>query len=258
MNIGTGDMTFALSSVGTPSYVTIKLEDRLWPSTSSQPMGILPAGSDPYRPQFVWDMVGRRVQVNKNDPRQVQVAVFVRRVDPNIRIPRSMVNAGVPATITLLDVLTNRRGNLSGNDVCVPVAVESEANPVPTNRGNNGPGNCTYGNIQSLDATFDPLLPDRIEFTNSTFGNTFQTLVDLASRPNQKLVDNLGNVYTVREVIDDPTGRSLVHVDPSIPSNVTNTPPANLNDIDHSFRQVIFTPQIPGAVRVFTVTRPTN
>jgi type II secretory pathway pseudopilin PulG len=257
MDIVSGDMTFSLTSIGTPSWVTIKLEDRLWPSTSSQPMGVLAAGTDPYRPQFVWDMVGRRVQVNKNDPRQVQVAIFVRRIDPNIRIPRTMLRPGIPATVTLLDVLTNRRNNLTGNDVCIPVAVESEANPVPTYRGNNGPGNRIYGNVQSLNATFDPLFPDRIEFTGSTFGTNFQTLVDLASRPNQKLVDNLGNVYTVREVLDDPT-RYLVQVDPPIPRTVTNTRPASLNDIDHSFRQVIFTPQIPGAVRVFTITRPTN
>lgn len=256
-----GDMLFV--GAAPANTVIIKLEDRLWPNTSTQPIDILPGGADPYRPMFVWDIVGRRIEVDPasvlgnpqaaRNPEQLQIAIFVRRIDPNIPVPRiaDTANPGAAQSLTLLDVLVPNRRSHPPVNACVPVAVEDANNPTPTYRGSSNSG-LYYGNIQALDATFDPAARDRIEFLTGS-----ATQIDLASRPGQKLVDNLGNIYTVREAYDDGTGTNIVTIDPPVPPSVTDVPPNDPNtQMDHSMRQVIFTPQIPGAVRIFTVTRP--
>ncbi len=258
LNLATGEMLITnLALSGTQaanSTVAVKLADRLWPSNSSQPTQQVGEGLDPYRPQFVWDFVARRVKVDHSsalpaaaqfrNPEQLQVAIFVRRIDANIALPRTSP-AGIPIATKLFDILT------SNPNTCVPVAVESPSSPIPTNRGTNAAGTLVYGAVQKVDATFDPA--DR-EFITLSSGNS--TLIDLAARAGQKLVDNFGNVYTVREVIDDTAG-THVRVTPAVPPSIGAPLAAVSNeDIETKFREVIFTPQIPGTVRIFTITRP--
>lgn len=258
LDLTTGDMTITnLSLAGvqaTLSTVSVKMADRLWPGNSAQPTQQVGEGLDPYRPQFVWDFVARRVKVDHNtalppaarfhNAEQLQVAIFVRRIDANIPLPRVTV-AGVTVAPKLFDALTG------APNVCVPVAVESQTNPIPTNRGTNATGNRVYGAVQKVGAVFDPA--DR-EFITLDSGNT--TLLDLAARPGQKLVDNFGNIYTVREVLDSTsTNTAVVKVTPAVPSSIGDPLDANA-DPESTFREVIFTPQIPGTVRIFTITRP--
>lgn len=255
----TGDMVFCNAVVGTNSSVVIGIGDRLWPTASSQPVQTVGDGLDPYRPQFVWDIVGRRIKVDSStnppaisSPTQIQVAIFVRRIDANIPLPR-IASGGNVSTLKLIDVLTGLHGAAAAR--CVPVAVEDPLQPIPTNRGRNSAGNRVYGVVQEVTATFRPASRDLIVIPNTNN----QDLIDLAARPDQKLVDNFGNVYTVREVVEDPqdpnySDSTIVRVTPSVPTSVGD--PASIPLVEDRFRQVIFTPQIPGAVRVFTITRP--
>ncbi len=255
----TGDMLFTNSAVGPNSSVVIGIGDRLWPSASSQPVQTVEPGLDPYRPQFVWDIVGRRIKVDSStnpptisSPPQIQVAIFVRRIDANIPLPR-IASGGNVSTLKLIDILTGQHGAAAVR--CVPVAVEDPNQPIPTNRGTNSAGNRVYGVVQEIAATFRPASRDLIVIPNTNN----QDLIDLAARPDQKLVDNFGNVYTVREVVEDPldpnyNDSTIVRVTPSVPTSIGD--PLSIPLVEDRFRQLIFTPQIPGTVRVFTITRP--
>lgn len=255
LDLSTGDMTFKNASSTPATTVILKLADRLWPGGSTQPTQTVGEGLDPYRPMFVWDFVGRRVKVDPtilpppppglqlHNPAKIQIALFVRRIDANIPVPRLTTN-----TKKLFDMLTESRPKYS------PVAVEGPNDPTPTNRGSSTTGSVYYGNIQKLTATFDLQQRDRITLTTSIN----PTLLDLAARPDQKLVDNLGNVYTVREIIEDPNqpAATIVRVTPSVPPSVGDPSAAPANS--EKFEEVIFTPQIPASVRVFTIVRPSN
>jgi prepilin-type N-terminal cleavage/methylation domain-containing protein len=251
LDLDTGVLTLGNQTLG----ISLGLNLRLWPDRSTQPVQISTSTRDPFRPQFVWDIVARRVQTGQGEPRQVQVALFVRRLDLNIRVPSI---AATRQPVTLLDVLLGTNG-VSNSDRCVPVAVISSANPTPTNRGNNGAGNRTYGNFLTLDAAFDANRRDHIELFSGPHSSsvTTDTLLALASQPNQKLVDNFGNVYTVLRVAEEleTASSTTVIVSPPVPASVPDSFAANVPDV-RRFRQVVFTPQIAAAVEVFTVTRP--
>lgn len=248
--------------------VSIPIADRLWPSPQVQTSESLPAGRDPFRPLFVWDFAARRVPPRAGAglsmvptvtmPESVQVAVFVRRLDLNIRVPavRDLTARG---DYTLFGVLT---GRVPAEFQRLPVAVDDQG--LPTNQGfdSRNPSSRRYSQIQQLQATFDPLDPRRGErdvlLLSSAQPNP---LLRLAAIPGQRLVDNLGNVYTVRGVPDPETlassTRVEVFVEPPVPEGVLRQgDPAATDDNPNVLRQVIFTPQVPAAVRVFTVTRP--
>src|SRR5205814_8910821 len=90
----------------------------------------------------------------------------------------------------------------------------------------------------------------------------------LVSQPGQKVVDNLGNIYTVLgepEVTNAGGNQRLpatVRIDPPVPAWVpaatapdpTNLPPGAPNPANT--HQIVFVPQAPAAVKAFTITRP--
>jgi type II secretory pathway pseudopilin PulG len=216
-----GELTFA-PPLSAPYEAKLTVADRLWPAGSR-------------RPAFVWDMVARRMPSEATaNPwpsvamQQLQVVVFVRRLDQNIRIP---------AGSTLFDVVT---GNAGANSR-FPVAVDS--NGMPTN---NGLGQYAEPLVVQADIGFVPTggVRDRLVI------NGTQNEVELASVTGQRLVDNFGNVYTVRGVPENPSQAGEVVVEPPVPSSVD---PGNAGGI---LTQVVFTPQVPAAVRVLTITRP--
>lgn len=246
---------------------TLPIAARIWPSAAAQPVQNTAPGTDPYRPQFVWDFVARRVPSGSvGNPDKVQVALFVRRIDLSIRVPRGK---------RLIDVLTDWQGNSTSDaERCFPVASDRVTNTsgsgartsscgLPTNRGNASPGTRYYSEPVFLAATFDPAYRDEIRLTGlSAQPNTDPRWV-LASQAGQKLVDNLGNVYTVRGPAEE-TADPIVVIDPPIPAWVPNpgSPnPPNLPSTGFNpakLNQVVFTPQIPAAVSIFTITRPLN
>lgn len=209
-----------LRPAGTGVAPTIPLADRLWPDPSS--------GADPL---LVWDFVARRVPADPaGSPqadeieRTIEIAVFVRRLDPAIRVPPGMSRAEV-----LLASPTDRDFRLAVGERVVG------GSPGPTG---DGSGDYSLPRVIQVEA-YDPQRLDRIRLDDNT-----RWLRARAAQPGQKLVDNLGNIYTVTRLVD-PDNVDIVEV----------TPPVSAFQRDQIDR-VAFTPQIPAAVDVFRITIP--
>ncbi len=135
----------ATVTVGNPpvnSQVVIPLRERLTPLGSA-------AGDPP--PQFVWDIAVHRVpdfsELTDSTHDDLEVAVFVRRLDQRIR---------VPATVTLYESLTGERaGGIGAADRRRPVAV-SPAGPTQYLPTNDGVGNYAVPITASVDYRFNP------------------------------------------------------------------------------------------------------
>lgn len=218
-----------------PSTVRVPLAARLHPM----------AGSDNDRPQFVWDIAVHRLPnwVN-NDPSSLDAlhaVIFVRRVDPRIR-----VGAGRTLRQVLLD------DSIPSGERRLPVGKVSGNTVLPTLDGTDG----TSGGLEysvpitaDRDADFDLTVGD-----GRYIGNLNLTAADGVARvmaqPNQRLVDNLGNIYTVEVVEADPavTGRSRLRINPPIPEQLTTADTTRPRVV-----QFIFTAQIPAGVTVMEV-----
>ena len=192
---------------------TIPLVDRLWPDPSS--------GADPL---LVWDFVARRVP-GATPPhrdeveRTIEIAVFVRRLDPAMRVPPGR---------TRLQVLTGQ--GVTSQQMRRAVGVEPSSGPTGDGTGN-------YSLPTALRVQLNPQRPDRLRIDANGWEGRY------AAQPGQKLVDNLGNIYTVTRLIDP--GRLEVEI----------TPPVSESQRDQIDR-VAFTPQIPAAVEVFRIIIP--
>jgi prepilin-type N-terminal cleavage/methylation domain-containing protein len=241
LNLSTGDITLwrQRASAGPPAPpAVIRMQDRLFPSPSMQPDA---AQGDRHRPIFVWDFVARRLpgsaranQWPSPEPQQFQVAIFVRRIDPGIRV------ASGSSLFTVLGC---------GPSLPSALAVAVDSNGRITNRGLNESGTMlnAYSPPVLLRARFTPPptgTRNRIEVPNATAIQFAQL-----SQPGQRLVDNLGNIYTVQGRVDGP-GQFVV-VTPPIPASVTDD-----QTVVNGLRQVAYTPQVPAAVKVFTISRP--
>lgn len=238
-------------TLGDPNGVAFRLVDvaaRLHPTPSS-------ADSIP---QFGWDVAVHRLvdpevggQARSGSDRDadamddpIQIAVFVRRLDVRIRPARNR---------TMWESLTD--DGLPAGDRRVPFAVDANGFPTRDGHGNSGSGNPRYsGPIKAgvrflFDASDDVKNQrDRLyKATGGGFGgrdpNFYWTLLSL---PGQRLVDNLGNVYTVISSGTDEDGDDFVRLSPEVPAYLTADAVATL-------REVVFTPQIPAAVVILTV-----
>ncbi|MEO1007602.1 MAG: hypothetical protein AAFX79_03485 [Planctomycetota bacterium] len=242
----------------------IGLAERLYPGPSSGLTG----------PQFVWDFVARRLPPVEADgyalladptlpvlpttiPGQaragVEIAVFVRRVDTGIR-----VQPGTTLFGTLLDA----------NPV-LPVGLSQGGGPTGT--GADPSENEIYAVPLTLQAQFDPTRPGVLELeedntvrTGDPGGNVSeQQRLVLAAQIGQQLVDNLGNVFVVDELLSLDANSAEVRVRPAVPSWVPQSrvdtgasDPLDERTWSH-IRQVVFVPQPPAAVLVFR-TGPTG
>jgi Tfp pilus assembly protein PilV len=269
MDSQTGDFTISDSSVSPAFFAAFPVTERLWPNETVQGADMVPLGMDPYRPQFVWDFIARRLPTPAGtalDPevRKLQVAVFVRRIDLNIRIPRGPIpSTRPPQSFSLLDVLRQASYLPGGSQYyAVPVCAYGPNAGAqkyrPTNTGVIPGGVPNYSEPIGLTgtsfvaATFDPAERDIIEFTNLSVTDNIWVLI---SQPGQKLLDNLGNVYTVVGPPEDAApGAMELEVDPPVPAWVPD-PTTTVANGPAQFRQIVFTPQIPAAIHVFTITR---
>lgn len=207
--------------------VTISLTDRLVPK---DPMAT---------PRFVWDFVIRRQDLGRTHTNPlvsnldsmrddgVQVAVFVRRIDPGVRVGG---------------------GSLFGvfaNGTRVPVA--ANASDVPTLDGMGGDGTTPrYSMIQPLRFVFGtPGKFDEIDLTGPV-----PALLPYAAQIGQRFVDQLGVVHKVVEVLDsgNPATRR-VRLETAIRSDYATAAPQ-----PNSFMELIFVPQIPASVEVFNAS----
>ncbi len=270
-------------------HLSIPLTSRLYPSIGEGGGGALS------EPQYVWDVALQRVPLDfsRDTEREVEewevdgngnvivdangvpvgtgrvsrgqrvrAAIFVRRLDPRIRLTGSL---------SLIEALTDETAPASERRA--PVAVDIDG--LPTLDG-------TYGErpvgdlseaysrpitigvefreyLSSQNASTEPPVRDRLYFRSATYAKPmYDDRVRLASQIGQKLVDNLGNIYTVIESGEEG-GRRYVRVDPPVPTTLTRTMadgnPVTVNGdkYDDALVQVVFTPQIPAAVLVTEV-----
>jgi hypothetical protein len=182
----------------------------------------------------VWDFVVRR-KLELSDPRALQVAVFIRRVDPRLRpIPRTPPQPGntqIPISEQIFSPtlsLAKRR---------LPVGEDNTG--LPTLDGTDGANGVFYSGVHTVGAYFisdpsDPILRkrDRILVTGGINND-----VALIRQPGQRVIDNLGNVYTVVGV-----DGAYLKIDPPVPPSVLDT---TFDPTLTSIRQLVFTPQIP-------------
>lgn len=235
--------------------VPIPLVERLIPS---------PDMDGSVTPRFVFDFAARRIDLgnqraaNGNNQNwvnvasqddRVEVAVFVRRIDSSIRVPRGA---------TLTQVILGR--NVAAAERRVPVAADGVNRP--TNDGFGMPTSLNYsGLVQANFALADVLAGEPTVRTNRivvapaagvTQPDSVRAMVGLLEQVGQKLVAPDGTVHTVRAYVDSQfagnvTARVLM-IEPALSGRVLE-----LAQADPSKLQMVASPQVPAAV---VVVRP--
>lgn len=208
--------------------VEIPMRQRLFPAPDSSAQ----------QPQFVWDFVGRRVINGMWGSQSVQLAIFVRRIDSGIQVPRGK---------TLSDLFLRRR--LAPGDKRIwPVAARpADAGTLAGLPTYNGIGD--YSNILTADFEFSG--PSRI-----TIQQTSEVLRRSLRQVGQKLVDSRGNIYTVTRLEEKavPDQFDSVYIDASVSGAEIKQSQTRYGSDLHPFN-IAFTPQVPAAVSVVTIPR---
>lgn len=209
------------------------LPNRLWPAP-------LPPDR---APQFVWDFAVHRVADGDTDLSNdgVRVAIFVRRLDPRIRLTKD----GLYRQLTDNTLASGARR--------VPVAVDDDG--MPTYDGVGEPP-LEYANLRTVRVEFRQGSPedarrDRLYFdTSDPEGGNPRTNVPwrLARQVGQKLVDNLGNVYTVIEAGRTNLGQEYVRISPPVPASIPPSSEGAGQPALVCIREVLLSPQVPAAV----------
>lgn len=210
-----------------PVQVEIPMRQRLFPNpdTSGQ------------QPQFVWDFVGRRVVSGTWASQSVQLAIFVRRIDTGIQVPRGK---------TLSDMLLRRRLQ-PGDKRFWPVASQPDAAAYGAGAPTlNGVGD--YSTIYTVDFIFSG--ESRI-----TIQDTTPALRRAIRQIGQKLIDNRGNVYTVVRLEDKGTdANDSVYIDMKVSSAEVAQSKKQVGSEKYPFN-IAFTAQVPAAASVVTLKR---
>lgn len=231
-----------------PTLAQIPVSARLFP----QPY----AGNNP---KYVWDIALRREPSGD----RLQAAIFVRRVDARIRVPKEN---------SLSDVLTGT--NFNNGDALLPVAIDfTNGRPAV----DEGQPVMVYAAIQMLETEVYEEHLDWLVFKDGR-NQMIETSVGFAMRVGQKLLDNTGVVRTVvgvptiiedDPIFDEVTGQNrVVVVEPPFTlqqaggdetDDARSTATRYLSDSEYDdiraswVRQVIFTPRSPVMIRVVTL-----
>ncbi|MCC6427650.1 MAG: prepilin-type N-terminal cleavage/methylation domain-containing protein [Phycisphaerales bacterium] len=184
-------------------------------------------------PQYIWDVAVRRKRVGG-----FQVLVVTRRLDQQIAVPEDLV---------LSNVLTGKYLT-SGGQRRLPMSVDAAGRPT----GNGGPpGIGTYSRLRSLE--LDQMHPSDnalISVRGMDDGDPTDqstTVLPYANAVGQKLVDNLGTVYTVAGTEPGDKGITWMRVEPAL------TVQARRQKSEGASVQFVMTPQVPVDVRVIDV-----
>lgn len=175
-------------------------------------------------PRYVWDAVTHRSRVTDN----IEVAVFIRRIDGGIRVPDgwglSNLIAGLSPAGNLVDPVLPVSLDKARNRLVRPSGAAAETYAAPQ----------VINNIRVKPPT-DARVPvsDRVQMSG---------LDALAQRylrvPGQQFVDDFGVVRTVTE-LDDKNKEIVV------------SPPFRGAELDAS--SIAYTPDVPIRIRVFAV-----
>jgi prepilin-type N-terminal cleavage/methylation domain-containing protein len=188
-------------------------------------------------PRYVWDFIARRTRVG-GDSTGLELAVFIRRLDPRIRVPRGR---------TLSDVLTP--GRVSGSEFRFPVAMDP-ATGLPS-----GDGVGVYSVPMTLPVIVRSVIAggslDELVLDGGASSGERDLWRRVVATPGQILVDNLGNVVNVVRVPEQRTGEPLrVVVDHVYAQAESDYSPGSNLPRGVQVEQILFTGQKP--VRVFT------
>ncbi len=190
---------------------------------------VFPAAYGSATPQFAWDIALRRTAHHA----PLEVALFVRRIDAGIRVPDDK---------RLANVLTGEGLRPGGN--VTPTAVplgETPAGGADDERRPSGNGTGDYSRLRELyvfpeHAGGNQNLPvDRFPIP----AGSSKLVESLLGREGQLILDDLGIVRRVLGIETDGSGDRQIVVDPPFP---------NLGQ-----RVLVYTPQTPVSVQVFTV-----
>lgn len=255
----TPDIYFGTEAVA--SGVNIPMARRLYPE------------DDP-SPQYVWDFIVQRVPgfrfyngtTFESDPNDdgLRAAVFVRRIDQRIRTPNGE---------TLLEAFS------ANPPLAFPVGEDDSGDPQRTGLPTlDGTGK--YSAIRTLEVEFwhDSGTPgqsfrDRLYISPNTglAPGRLRTEFALLRQPGQKIVDNLGNVYTVvgfgnepavngAADVDGTAGGDYIKIDPPISPDVLDSmcAPAirittSQNDYKRAIRQIAYTAQTPVSITLVDI-----
>lgn len=254
------DPDIAASTQNILPQITLGLGQRLLPDAAS--------GQDP---RYVYDMVVRRVdagigfsprggsgtrtyekriETSRLDELPLQIAVFVRRIDRNIRVPLG---------VSLREAITGERENPEDNrpvdddDRRLPLAVRTDDFSKLIQNGK--PGEHAYSRplaallrsetiSQSVpdSAVYDLFDPLTLRFNDPKI--VAETAATSLSQIGQLFVDNTGVVRRVVALIpkDNRTGDQVF---------LQIEPPFSTDSLEE-FRQIVFTPQVPVGIRVIT------
>ncbi len=209
--------------------VQLRRADKSWNQFVPATARVYPSVYGSVNPQFAWDLAVRRTDLRA----PLEVALFVRRIDPGIRVPDGK---------RLANVLTGEGLRPGGNvqPAALPIGETPEGGD-DNERRPSGNGTGEYSRLRELY-----ILPERPNGNRDLPADRFPVpttasrLVEtLVGREGQLLLDDLGVVRTVRGFESDGAGRRLVVVDPPFPGTEE--------------RIVVYTPQTPVAIEVFTV-----
>lgn len=202
-------------------------------------------------PRFVWDFAARRVDVSPTgvrpatttlDDDQVQVAIFVRRIDVSIRRADNR---------TLREVFLN--DTLPPAQRRVPVAVDARGRP--TQDGLGGGAFPNYSPIVSFAYEFAPA-PDtpagasQVEWIRLDTRTGFDDLRVYFAQVGQKFVSQMGTVHEVVEVRNPGGADALrLRVQPGIDARLG----ADVATLPEGELRLLGTPQSPASVVVRTI-----
>lgn len=228
----------------------IPLSDRFYP----------PDAAGVSEPQFVWDLAVRRAVDVKNADwtagtvpvaaQKVQVAVFMRRIDPRLKIPRNS---------TAYPLFRVPTGSTVGPPPFWPVSLDNTGRPTLNGTVNNlAAENFGYSSPLAIAIEFEPYMVgseekrDRLSLRNGA-GTRRDVYFAQLAQPGQQIVDNLGNIYTVVGV--DKSDGALpfsIKITPPVPAGLVPTAARNPTTQPPTISQIVFTPQIPVSVYVYT------
>lgn len=237
-------ISIANSSAPAQTAIDIPLSARLYP----------PAYGETNEPRFVVDFAARRIMRDR-DPRNpkpttrdaIELAIFVRPIDPTIRVPREKRATSWSSNISLSDLLVARFGLPSGVQPVFPIGYDTAKNRLTR----SGTGDASAPLM---------VLPLRLEDGKRLDLVRVEGDADLRgflSKFGQRFVDSTGVVRTVVEIV----APDVVRIDP--PLSRAGGSGAKSQDVairlaSQGRLDAVFAPEVASVARVVRIEIPEN